>query len=147
MTILRKSISLLALFSIVPAAWAVTMRPSAISTTTGALTATAVNGASRRLPVSTGYRLLSGNVVGAATTSSSSSVASLDDVECVEEYTSCITGDDACGSDFEECTTNVLFHAQMTDCTSTLMQCTPSGIANLFGINNINNCFCFRCYI
>lgn len=139
MTILRKSISLLALFSIVPAAWAVTMRPSAISTTTGALTATAVNGASRRLPVSTGYRLLSGNVVGTATTSSSSSVASLDDVECVEEYTSCITGDDACGSDFEECTTNVLFHAQMTDCTSTLMQCTPNGIANLFGINNINN--------
>ena len=145
MTILRKTISLLAVFSIIPAAWAVTARPGAISATSGALTATAANGASRRLPVSTGYRLLSGNIVGTATTapatttSSSSSVASLDDVECVEEYTSCITGEDACGSDFEECTTNVLFHAQMPDCTSTLMQCTPNGIANLFGINNINN--------
>ena len=137
MTILRKSISLLALFSIVPAAWAVTMRPSAISTTTGALTATAANGAVRRLPVVTGAKLLGTPAMVNASTSSS--VASLDDVECVEEYTSCITGDDACGSDFEECTTNVLFHAQMTDCTSTLMQCTPNGIANLFGINNINN--------
>ena len=140
MTILRKTVSLLAVFSIIPAAWAVTMRPSAISTTSGAMTATAANGASRRLAVTTAHKLLGNNYAPGNHTPLTD--AKMGDVECVEEYSRCLAEDDACGSDFEECTSDVLFHAQMPDCVSTLMQCSASGIETLFGddatFNNLN---------
>ena len=57
--------------------------------------------------------------------------------DCVEAYTSCIKGADACGSQFEECTTNVLFHAQMPKCLSVLAQCSASGINDLFGTSSV----------
>lgn len=140
MTILRKTVSLLAVFSIIPAAWAVTMRPSAISATSGAMTATAANGASRRLAVATAHKLLGNNY--APGNHAPQTDAKMGDVECVEEYSRCLAEDDACGSDFEECTSDVLFHAQMPDCVSTLMQCSNSGIETLFGagakFNNLN---------
>lgn len=140
MTILRKTVSLLAVFSIIPAAWAVTMRPSAISATSGAMTATAANGVSRRLAVATAHKLLGNNY--APGNHAPQTDAKMGDVECVEEYSRCLAEDDACGSDFEECTSDVLFHAQMPDCVSTLMQCSTSGIETLFGadatFNNLN---------
>jgi hypothetical protein len=54
----------------------------------------------------------------------------------MEAYTECIKGEDSCGSDFSECTTNVLFHAQMPDCISTLAQCSSEGINSLFGTSS-----------
>jgi len=74
-----------------------------------------------------------------SSTSGSSTNVTLSDSECIEEYRSCMKSDNACGSDFEECTTNVLFHGHMGECFSTLYQCSSSAINSLFGTSNIGS--------
>ncbi len=128
MTFLKNTISLLAVFSIIPGAFAATARPGIMNT------ANVMAASGRRMPT------VSMNVAatnsGAAVTSSATTSSLLDNVECIDAYTECITSDDACGSDFSECTTNVLFHAQMPDCLSTLAQCSSDGINSLFGTSS-----------
>ncbi len=81
----------------------------------------------------------------AATTTTSSSTSGsstgtglIDDTECVDNYRDCMKGDNACGSGFEECTTNVLFHGHMSECFSTLYQCSPAAIERLLGTSNLD---------
>ncbi len=133
MAFLKNTISLLAVFCVVPTAFAATARPSVMNTAM----AVSANGAARRMPTVSSKIASSSSIAAAAaaaTTTSSSSL--LGNVECIDAYTECIKADDACGSDFSECTTNVLFHAQMPDCISTLAQCSAEGINSLFGTSS-----------
>lgn len=123
MKILNKIVGFLAVCSVVPAAYALTARPGVVNPATTA---------SRRLPTMTSYLTGTTSVVGTTTTSSSL----LDNAECIDAYTDCISASDACGPNFEECTTNVLFHAQMPKCLGVLAQCTASGINDLFGTSS-----------
>lgn len=113
----------LTLIAVIPAAFAATSRVGV----TGK--------ASSRLPSIAGH-LVSGTTTVTTTTSSTS--AYYGDSECIEKYTDCIKGDDVCGYDMQECTTNVLFHGQMSKCLSVLYQCTSSGVNALFGTSAIN---------
>ena len=122
MKILNKFVGFLAVCSVVPAAYALTARPGVVNPWTSA---------SRRLPTMTTYLTGSTTVSGGSTSSSL-----LDNTECIDAYTDCISASDACGPNFEECTTNVLFHAQMPKCLSVLAQCTASGINDLFGTSS-----------
>ena len=119
MNFLKKTVGFMAVFCAIPAAFALTARPSVIGT------------ASSRLPTMTAYI----NAVSGATSSSSTSNL-LDNVECIDAYTSCLKGGDVCGANFEECTNKVLFHAKMPMCLSTLAQCTASGVNALFGTSS-----------
>ena len=121
MAFLKNTISLLAVFCVVPTAFAATARPSIMNTAM----AVSANGAVRRMPTPS-VRSASGTTTTTTTTSSSSL---LGNVECIDAYTECIKAEDACGSDFSECTTNVLFHAQMPECISTLSWYVLHGIA------------------
>ena len=116
MNFLKKSIGFLAVCGVVPAAYALTARPSIVGT------------ASSRLPTMTAY-INSSN-------SSSSTSNLLDNAECIDAYTSCLKGTDVCGANFEECTTKVLFHGKMPLCLSTLAQCSASGVNALFGTSS-----------
>ena len=118
-----KIFGLLSIIAVIPGAMAATSRVSVI------------NKASPRLPSIAG-RLISGTTTTSTTTSSTA--AYYGDSECIEKYTDCIKEDDVCGSDFQECTTNVLFHGQMSKCVSVLYQCSSSGINALFGTTAIN---------
>lgn len=84
--------------------------------------------AARRIPV------MSKTATTAATTSNASLMAT---TECVDSYSECIKGEDACGSNFEECTTAELFYAQMPKCNSVLMQCASAGVNALFGTSSM----------
>ena len=124
-----KTISLLSIIAVIPGAMAATSRVS----TTAKM--------SPRLPSIAGYIMagtsgVTGSVVSGSTGTTGTTY--LADVDCIDNYTSCIKADDACGSDFEECTTNVLFHAQMSKCLSTLYQCSSNGINALFGTSAID---------
>ena len=119
MNLLKKTVGFMAVFCAIPAAFALTARPSVVGT------------ASSRLPTMTAYI----NAVSGATSSSSTSNL-LDNVECIDAYTSCLKGADVCGANFEECTNKVLFHAKMPMCLSTLAQCTASGVNALFGTSS-----------
>lgn len=130
MSFLKNTVSLLAIFSVMPAAYAVTARPSVMNTAT----AISANGAVRRMPTMTAYITGSTGTASGSTTSS----ALLENAECIDAYTACIKGADACGPNFEECTTNVLFHAQMPECLSTLAQCSSNGVNSLFGTSNVS---------
>ena len=132
MSFLKNTVSLLAIFSVLPVAHAVTARPSIMNTAT----AISANGAVRRMPTMTA--LISGSAATTGTTSSSTSSALLENSDCIDAYTACIKGADACGPNFEECTTNVLFHAQMPECLSTLAQCSSNGVNSLFGTSNVS---------
>lgn len=124
MSFLKKTIGVLSVFSLIPAAYAVTARPSVLNGST-----------SRRMPTMTAY--INGAVnTGTTTTTTTSSL--LDNTECIDAYTECIKSDDACGSDMSECTTNVLFHGKMPQCLSTLAQCSAAGINSLFGTSVVN---------
>lgn len=124
MSFLKKSVSVLAVFAVIPAAYAVTARPSV----TNIATAT-----SRRLPTLTAYATgLTSTTVGTTT-----STTTMSDTECVEAYTECMKADDACGSEFEECTTRKLFHGKMPMCLNVLSQCSASGVVDLFGTSAI----------
>jgi hypothetical protein len=126
MTFLKNTISLLAIFSIIPTAHAAAAaRPSIMNAFNTA------SAASRRMPSART------SPVTPVANNTTSSTGILDEIECIDAYTECIASDDTCGSDFEECTTNVLFHAQMPKCTSTLLQCTSAGISRLFGTTDV----------
>ncbi len=132
MSFLKNTISLMALFSVIPAAYAVTARPSVMNTVTAA------GAAARRMPTMTTYingATGSGNVSSGGATSESL----LSNRDCIDSYSECIKGADACGANFEECTNNVLFHAKMPQCLTTLMQCSSSGVNSLFGTSNISS--------
>ena len=80
MNFLKKTVGFMAVFCAIPAAIALTARPSVVGT------------ASSRLPTMTAYI----NAVSGATSSSSTSNL-LDNVECIDAYTSCLKGADVCG--------------------------------------------------
>lgn len=120
-----KIFGLLSIIAVIPGAMAATSRVSVI------------NKASPRLPSIAG-RLISGTTNTVTNTTTSSTAAYYSDSECIEKYTDCIKEDDVCGSDFQECTTNVLFHGQMSKCISVLYQCASSGVNALFGTTAIN---------
>ena len=84
MKILNKIVGFLAVCSVVPAAYALTARPGVVNPATTA---------SRRLPTMTSYLTGTTSVVGTTTTSSSL----LDNAECIDAYTDCISASDACG--------------------------------------------------
>lgn len=128
MTFLKNTVSLLAVFTMIPGAFAATPRAGMVQG------ATVMAASGRRMPTITMNMAAANNT--AATTSSSTTSNLLDNIECIDAYTECITSDDSCGSDFSECTTNVLFHAQMPDCISTLAQCSSAGINSLFGTSS-----------
>ena len=133
MSFLKNTISLMALFSVVPAAYAVTARPSVMNTAT----AISASGTARRMPTMTSY--ITGTTTGSVTSGGSTTAATLlANTECIDAYTTCIKGGDACGANFEECTTRVLFHAKMPTCLSTLAQCQSAGVSSLFGTSNIS---------
>ena len=117
-----KALSLLSIFAVIPEAMAATSRVSMISR------------ASPRLPSIAGYITA---VTKGTTTTTTPSTSLWGDVDCINNYTDCITADDVCGADFEECTTNVLFHAQMPKCLNVLYQCKPEGINSLFGTSAV----------
>ena len=120
-----KALGLLSIISVIPGAFAATSRVSMVGRV------------SPRGPSIAGYilantgRTITGTQVNGGTTSL------WGDPDCINNYTDCITADDACGSDFEECTTNVLFHAQMPKCLNVLSQCAATGINSLFGTSDV----------
>lgn len=118
-----KTVSLLTIVSLIPAAFAATSRVGV------------TNKASARLPSIAGH-ILSGGTTTTATTSTTASYYGVGD--CVDNYRECMGADDVCGSNFEECTTNVLFHVQMPKCAGVLYQCTSAGVQQLFGTSAIN---------
>lgn len=124
MSFLKKTVSVLAVFAVFPAAFAVTARPSVMNTATAT---------SRRLPTLTAY-------INSATTSTSTTTSSstMSDTECVEAYTECMKGEDVCGPEFEECTTRKLFHGKMPMCLNVLSQCSSAGVNDLFGTSAIS---------
>ncbi len=122
MSLLKKTIGFMVVLGTLPAAYALTARPSIMGA------------ASRRMPTMTTTIYGTTSSTGASTTSSL-----LANAECIDAYTSCMKGADACGPEFEECTTRVLFHGKMAQCLSTLAQCNSTGIQSLFGVGNINS--------
>ena len=86
MSLFTKSISFLAVLAVCPASYALTARPSVIGT------------ASARMPTMTAIITNGGNSVSGTTTTTSNLLAN---AECIDAYTSCMKGGDACGSDFE----------------------------------------------
>lgn len=133
MSFLKNTVSLLAIFSVMPVAYAVTARPSVMNTAM----AVSATGTARRMPTMSAYINGSAGTTGTSSSSTSSSTL-LANSECIDTYTQCIKGADACGPNFEECTTNVLFHAQMPECLSTLSQCQSAGVQSLFGTSNVS---------
>lgn len=95
-----------------------------------------VGKATSRLPSIAGYAVATGTVVTTTGTTTNASTL-LNNAECIDSYVGCLKGADACGGDFEECTTNVLLHAKMPSCLSILSQCSASGINDLFGTSAI----------
>ncbi len=116
MSLLKKTIGFLAVCSALPEAFALTARPSVIGN------------ASMRMPTMTAYN--------SGSTSSTTTSNLLENSECIDAYTSCLKGSDVCGNDFEECTNKTLFFSKRPLCSSTLLQCSTSGINALFGTSN-----------
>jgi len=124
----KNSVSFIAVMCVFGAACAATTN-SRVGVITGA--------ASRRLPSLasiSGVRTISSTT---DTTSTSTGTIVLSDTECVENYRDCMKAESACGPEFEECTTNVLFHGHMSECFSTLYQCSSAAINDLFGTSNL----------
>ncbi len=120
----KKSIGLMAVLCAVPGAFAATARPGIVAANVGA--------ASSRMPT-----MVVKTSTASTSTSTTTSSALLANAECIDAYSECIKGADACGENFEECTTKVLFHGKMPNCLSTLAQCSTSGVNSLFGTTNI----------
>lgn len=137
MSFFKNTVSLLALFSVIPAANAVTARPSMLSTTSGVVGVSA-SGNARRMPTMTSYITGNTGTSSGGVTNTPSNVL-LSDIECIDAYTECIRAEDTCGENFEECTNRVLFHAKMPLCISTLSQCSASGVNSLFGTSAIGS--------
>lgn len=116
MSLLKKTIGFIAILGVIPAAFALTARPSIVGT------------ASTRIPTMRAYT---------TTTSTTTTTASLlADAECIEAYTDCLEDSGVCGSGLIDCTNKTLFFSKRPLCTSTLMQCSASGINSLFGTSN-----------
>lgn len=130
MNVLSKIVSFLAVFCVSQAADAALRAGGA-----------ATNSATSRVSVATpGTTSIASPrrmaVMTPTSTTAATSASLLAQTECVDSYTSCIKESNACGADFEECTTNELFYAQMPKCNSVLMQCSSAGISTLFGTSN-----------
>jgi len=117
MKLLKKTCGFMAVLGVFPAAIALTARPGIVSNSVS------------RLPTMTTHI----NTSTTTATTTTTTAALLANAECIDAYTSCMKGADACGPDFEECTTKVLFHGKMPQCLSTLAQCSTSGVSALFG--------------
>ncbi|MBR4806657.1 MAG: hypothetical protein IKZ64_02440, partial [Alphaproteobacteria bacterium] len=89
-------------------------------------------GAMRRIPTMTKTITMT----TATTTATTSSSSLLSQQECIEQYTDCIHDTNACGGDFEECTTKPLFYTKKPQCNSVLLQCGTDGIYALFGTSD-----------
>ena len=135
MSFLKNTISLMALFSVIPTAYAVTARPSVLPNKT--VLGVSATGSSRRMPTMTSYVTAGTTANVSGGNSAASGTALLKDKDCIDAYTECIKSADLCGANFEECTNDILFHGKMPQCISTLMQCSASGINSLFGASNI----------
>lgn len=118
-----KTVSLLTIISVIPAAWAATNQRVGV-----------VNYATSRIPSIAGYIKS-----GTSNVTYNTTAAYYGDADCIEKYEDCLRDEDACGSDFQECTTDVLLHAQMPKCSSVLYQCTASGVDKLFGTSAIRS--------
>ncbi|MBO4683616.1 MAG: hypothetical protein J5611_03520 [Alphaproteobacteria bacterium] len=130
MNVLSKIVSFLAVFCVSQAADAALRAGGA-----------ATNSATSRVSVATpGTTSIASPrrmaVMTPTSTTAATSASLLAQTECVDSYTSCIKESNACGENFEECTTNELFYAQMPKCNSVLMQCSSAGISTLFGTSN-----------
>ena len=129
----KNSVSFIAVMCVCGAGFAATPRVG--------MTQASASAASRRL-ASLSNVVKSTTVVPTSTSSTSSSsntTVVLSDTDCIDDYRSCMKGENACGSDFSECTTNVLFHGHMSECFSTLYQCSSTAINSLFGTSNVGN--------
>lgn len=136
MTFLKNMTSLIAVLCVIPAAYAVTARQATMATTAGV----SATGAVRRMPTMTSFIYGSNSGSGDSTVGGdigSSDESLMGESECVNAYDECIKGDDACGSDLTECTTNVLFHGKMAQCASVLNQCSGAGVYTLFGTSDV----------
>lgn len=133
MKFLTNCIGFMAVLCAVDASWAARTAPANESRVS--YTVPGTNGMaaarSRRLPTITSIGTTS---TGTATTGNKSTMTAN---ECVDAYTECIRGSDACGSDFEECTNNTLFYAKKPICNNTLLQCSSAAVNTLFGNSNI----------
>lgn len=119
-----KTLCLLSIIAVIPGAMAATSRVSMISK------------ASPRLPSIAGYLVsTSGTTSGVVNGTSTTYLA---DVDCIDNYSSCIKGNDACGSGFEDCTNTILLHAKMPTCLNVLAQCSAAGRTSLFGTSDLN---------
>lgn len=135
MSFLKNAISLMAIFSVIPAAYAVTARPGT-QANRASVVASAATGAARRMPTMSSY--ITGTAAGSVIDGGMTSTTLLANKECIDAYTDCIKGGDVCGTNFEECTNDILFHAKMPQCISTLMQCSSAGVNSLFGTSTIS---------
>lgn len=118
-----KTFGLLSVFAIIPASFAATSRVSMVSK------------ASPRLPSIAGYIMANSAANGVVNGTATSYLA---DPDCISNYTDCIKGNDACGSNFEDCTNSILLHAKMPNCLSVLAQCSAAGRTSLFGTADLN---------
>ena len=120
---LIKTVSFLAIMTVIPGAFAATSRAGVVG-----------QAASRRISIA-GYMqpvsIVGGTVVGSTT-------GTLGVSECMDEYSNCVRQEDVCGENFEECTTSVLFHLQMPKCDSVLLRCNASGVSMLFGTGSVS---------
>ncbi|MBO4626276.1 MAG: hypothetical protein J5679_03340 [Alphaproteobacteria bacterium] len=128
MHLFKKTLGLIAVLSVIPAAYAATSRGDA---------RVSVNSAASRMPnLSVSKGTSSSQTTTGATTTAASLLANS---ECIDTYRECISAEDACGENFEECTNRILFHAQMPKCLSTLTQCSTTGVESLFGTSVVSN--------
>ena len=124
----------------VDASWAA-LRQSGPATSRVGVNSAAVSAAARRSPTVTAntssLRVSSSSSSSSTTTTSTST--GLEDAECIDNYTECIKGSDACGTSFEECINNTLFYAKKPQCNSVLLKCSSSAIATLFGTSSTDS--------
>ncbi len=118
----HKTVGLMALLCAMPASYAATARPGIVTT------------ASSRMPT----MVVKTSTASSTTTGTTTSSALLANAECIDAYNECIRGADACGENFEECTTKVLFHGKMPNCLGTLAQCSSAGVESLFGTSTVS---------
>ena len=138
MRFFRNSVSFIAVMCVCSAASAALVASS--SGRVGVIGSTAT--ASRRLPsLSNVIKTTTGTTTtttSGTTTDGTTGTGLLSDPECIDDYRECMKSDTACGPEFEECTTNVLFHGHMGECFSTLYQCSAAAINRLFGTSNLS---------
>lgn len=96
----------------------------------------ATRGSGARLPSVSGHIVSYNTTTGVATQSAASIL--FNNTDCIDAYTGCLKTPEVCGSDMEECTTNVLLHAKMPNCLGVLYQCGDSGINALFGTSSVS---------